>query len=543
MWCWKMEEFIQPVNCLKNGNLFFKLKSFYRVISHALWLIPVLIVFGLLAIVPIIRDNILLFYSVSGSRGLISSLEMIFALLVFCFVRDNIAIPRSLYLAFLLWIVSLLISLALSDHFVFSLVRGVELVCHILFALAILVLIKKYSFFYKVVFVFNIISFLLLFIFLLVVWIYSDANIRANFVNSVPGFRNIRFFCHYIVFFSVFSGSLFFLNSRAWHLISFLLLTMGWMIIFWSGGRGALLSLLASGIIISLLIKSGRIKFLLFLCASCVVGFLSFTTFFSDAKGSLGVHKIVRDYNVVHHKGIQSLNRISSNRIEIWQDTLSYINEKKWFGYGPDGYVFLDPVPGDYPGFHPHNVILQLMIEFGLVGCLCFFFFLGKIIITASMKLRNEKNLFWGQIAGLWLLIAYFILGQVSSTFYYPLPLMFLSLSLAMALYKVDFPNEIMIKFSSKKLLAVCVAGLLIMGLHLSVHYWQFTGLSPHSWQLHVVKYFPSSLGNFKGTLTEWLENGNREAVIEWSRWAQHHVINPKAYYELEQRALVEGQR
>ena len=90
---------------------------------------------------------------------------------------------------------------------------------------------------------------------------------------------------------------------------------------------------------------------------------------------------------------------IDAHRQFIWAFSISKFQEKPLFGYGPDTSNFIDGsqnIIGNYytgtmkfiPS-HPHNFIVELILEVGIVGTIAFLFF----IILMNLKIFKEANL------------------------------------------------------------------------------------------------------------------------------------------------------
>ncbi len=73
-----------------------------------------------------------------------------------------------------------------------------------------------------------------------------------------------------------------------------------------------------------------------------------------------------------------SINELSSNRLAVWKATFNPILENLWFGLGPQGYYFM---PGRVFGVQPHNVILQFLVEWGVIGSVSFIWLLLRLFI------------------------------------------------------------------------------------------------------------------------------------------------------------------
>lgn len=77
-------------------------------------------------------------------------------------------------------------------------------------------------------------------------------------------------------------------------------------------------------------------------------------------------------------------------RLSIWNDAITLILQKPWFGWGVGWFEKIYP---SQP--YPHNFILQIFVEYGIVGFSIFFiFFLLSIYVTFKVVKSNEKKVF-----------------------------------------------------------------------------------------------------------------------------------------------------
>ena len=105
---------------------------------------------------------------------------------------------------------------------------------------------------------------------------------------------------------------------------------------------------------------------------------------------------------------------IDAHRQFIWGFSLSKFHEKPIFGYGPDTSNFIEDgqrvIGSQFTGTmkfipsHPHNFLIELILETGLLGTLSFIMFIivlnYKIFLKANTKERGFliffNGYFWG---------------------------------------------------------------------------------------------------------------------------------------------------
>ena len=79
-----------------------------------------------------------------------------------------------------------------------------------------------------------------------------------------------------------------------------------------------------------------------------------------------------------------SVGELIAGRPEIWRQTVHMITDNPWLGLGPEIFKYELNHPGSF--WHPHNVILQLWVESGIVGLLIFI----SILWLLGSKIKTE---------------------------------------------------------------------------------------------------------------------------------------------------------
>jgi O-antigen ligase len=117
------------------------------------------------------------------------------------------------------------------------------------------------------------------------------------------------------------------------------------------------------------------------------------------------------------------------DRMALWRDAMSGIARKPLLGHGPDGHTTSRccHAPAYTPGtVQPHNVGLQMLMEFGLVGTLT----LGGLVVSWWRKApgwRPRLRAVWQEPearAMVAVLAGFFAFGLVDGVFFFPVPLM-----------------------------------------------------------------------------------------------------------------------
>ena len=495
-------------------------------------LIP--LIFGL----PLIRDSFPILFPVVGSRAFICLGELLFSVVVLVGLADHRKINRFSFLLFLTWMIFTILSTISAEKIVPAIVRQAEWFSHILFSFSLYILLSKIRYFNFFLFALVISGFLLFLSSLCLIWFNMPNPLLVNWVVSVPGFRNIRHFGYYNVVAIIFAAGLLLSYRSLLKIFGIIVMIIGWIFIFWSGSRSAFVSLIVSACVVKIFLYKKSYSFFKWFIIALFLGLILQQAIFPDLNGSLGVKRWIDKFD----GGIinTDINNISSGRMRIWKTTFIHIFEKPLLGFGPDGFIYLQPNPAPEL-VHPHNLLLQLAIEWGVIG-LVLFIIIGIYLIVISLKKINKEssdNMNFARITGLWLLLDYVVFGLIDGTFYHPFSLLFLAIASAMAVQGIavsdDFPFVSILTYN---IIPICIVLLGIVILHFSVLSFQRDKLDPDSWQLKIIKIFPSSLLGFELTLERWLDEGRMEDVIGWSRWAQNYARFPERFAQIEKKAL-----
>jgi len=225
-------------------------------------------------------------------------------------------------------------------------------------------------------------------------------NKNFNYDGVFTGFYNIMFYNHFQVSSMIFS--LFFINNEKLKNISLLTLTFNFLIIFISSARGALLSIIltiALGIYLQILTSNER-KFIL---KSLLI---SITLYFA--------YLFIEPSNFTN-QGL--LRETTSGRFSIWKDVITEIDFKSaLFGNGAGTFY-----SKEHGVSHPHNSILSLIYDWGLVVTFIVVFYFIKLIKESLKYIKSTKKNINFNISFL-SLTALLLLSLVSGTLVMPIP-------------------------------------------------------------------------------------------------------------------------
>lgn len=152
----------------------------------------------------------------------------------------------------------------------------------------------------------------------------------------------------------------------------FLLLAAWWMLVIVSGTRGTALAITGSSILLAIFFWQNSKTWLKFQLAGVLAGGMLFVVLFVWLPVLLGQTPVLEN---------RASNLVAlSGREELWGMAWTQIQAHPWLGIGPMHFASL----GLKYGAHPHNAILQLASEWGVIATVAFILpviFAGKRLV------------------------------------------------------------------------------------------------------------------------------------------------------------------
>lgn len=171
-----------------------------------------------------------------------------------------------------------------------------------------------------------------------------------NWIYDLPGFHNIRSFG---IFAAAIAGLAMGLAVAGRRRAPLLIAGAAFGFIFWSGTRGAVVSIVAAMAFCALPFPAWRrLRLLAMLAASAAIG-LVIALVIGSPKLLFGPSRIAQTY--------------SNGRDELWRTSWELIRDRPLFGYGEGQLWSLAHIPYTY---QPHNLLLQILLAWGLAGLL-----------------------------------------------------------------------------------------------------------------------------------------------------------------------------
>lgn len=211
------------------------------------------------------------------------------------------------------------------------------------------------------------------------------------------------------------------------------------------GNRGSFYSILSSFIffLTILFFKKVYIFKKLFIFLSSLV----FAYFFKEIIISFIDLSVVKtDPEVISFDLFRTDYNSLNDRLAMWSYGIELVKKYPIFGLGSNGF-FIESLNNKYttdsPTFsyytHPHNFIIQFLVEWGFVGSLIVFTLFGKIFFTTLIYIfKNKKKLY------LIPLISFFgpaLQGLIDGNFYHPVSSFFIVLSLSLLMVEIKKNN------------------------------------------------------------------------------------------------------
>lgn len=207
---------------------------------------------------------------------------------------------------------------------------------------------------------------------LLKIWFSLPQPENFNWVNGLYFFNNIRHLTDFIsiCFLSsliLFSTSEKFWTKFFWILCSVIILSC----IFWTGSRAAYIGLFFA-IIYYVVFRKGFFKNIS-LVGSIVLVSMWLSTLFNVNNSSLGLFR-----SVTRSVG-DSVNQVSSGRLNVYHTVFEWFTYHPIWGNGGEAVRQIGIYHGQQKLAQAHNSILQILVEFGIVGLISVILVLYRI--------------------------------------------------------------------------------------------------------------------------------------------------------------------
>lgn len=162
-----------------------------------------------------------------------------------------------------------------------------------------------------------------------------------------------------------------------------------WALLFASGGRGSIVSLIFGSLLCGLLIKRDAMVWLKFFLSSAFIGLGVFFLLYVW----IPTFRHLQPFGVFFDLVKRSIDNPTSSRLPLWSRALELISDNPFFGIGPGHFSYHS---ADLEiAAHPHNWILQFASEWGVPALLALlvvmYFCLASLVKLKSHAIAKDQ--------------------------------------------------------------------------------------------------------------------------------------------------------
>ncbi|PMO62644.1 hypothetical protein BCT06_01295 [Vibrio breoganii] len=315
-----------------------------------------------------------------------------------------------------------------------GMIRSIFIVIHFIFGFAL------FQGYFKDNGINNVLFLLPLSVLIYAIYLFGDYNFNVNTVldnnnNALPLITNRRF-AGYIALLGALIGTYRLFHSDK--IINFnwvsILAISNFSMIIWLGGRGAIISYF---VMISMFIGFDYYFRGNKLTSISVINWISLILLSLILTSPLNVFSWNGGVRFGFGSDLyESAEAFGGPRVEQWYEAFIMFIEQPWLGYGPGSYRFLSEFGLNYGFNHPHNFILQILFEFGVVGLFCIGTYLALLAVKSLFLLQKTKDesldLSIIMIGGL------IVHGLVSGPLFHAQPVMIIVFLISYVFYRVS---------------------------------------------------------------------------------------------------------
>lgn len=195
-------------------------------------------------------------------------------------------------------------------------------------------------------------------------------------------------------------------------------------LMFWSGSRNPVLALSMAGVIGATTVPAMRTWKAAMGWAVSMIGGAAISLVHVPPHPAFGL------YRMFFSVSLEDADAVSSGRLEIWTGALQAFTERPIFGFGEA--QFIKVVPEALSIYHhPHNLVLQFLVQWGAVGALCAM----ALLIWAWWRIAHLARVSADKMLPAFLVLT--ALGAASffdGIFFFVYPGMVVTLTIALAL-------------------------------------------------------------------------------------------------------------
>ncbi|MEO7702063.1 MAG: O-antigen ligase family protein [Opitutus sp.] len=231
-----------------------------------------------------------------------------------------------------------------------------------------------------------------------------------------------------------------------------------------------------------------------------------------------------------------SVNELTSTRADFWRASWIHFQQHPWLGYGADAYRYLTP---KMDGDQPHNWLLQLLLDFGVVGGIAAAALLVRQGLRGIANARDGSDTSALRLAATAAFAACLATGLLDGVFYHAVVLIPAAILGGIAGAPRRRGSSLVPSHSSAPghsftacKSALVAAAVVCLGLHsYLVYHLRFAVVPlPNSTPAQVLRQFPSTTTGIDRWLEAWKKRDDSLALA-WALWAQKHAAGPAPLY------------
>jgi O-antigen ligase len=348
-------------------------------------------------------------------------------------------------------------------------------------------------------------------------------------VNGILGFANVRHFGYYAAVALVAAHwPLLAPASRAGRLGQLILLAVIWGFLAWSGSRGPIFAVFGALAVLTVFRALPEARRIWGVTLTAFVIGASLSVPFTPVDGSFGILRFAQTMQQA-----DSLAQYSAGRAQFWEVALGLVRDHPLLGLGPDQ-LLVGGAAGPFHTFvQPHNLLLQVALEWGIPGGLMFLGLIGAALLAGLGKARTP-GVAGHQVIGLWVAGMLTALALIDGTYYHALPLMMLALGLALALSPARAAPAGLVRRRPPAFTALA-AGCALLTLVSAAAFWALLAAgtpAPGSWRVHLVESYASPMAllgggsHLDGWAGAWAAT-DRPAAYRLLDWSARHSRMP----------------
>ena len=270
-------------------------------------------------------------------------------------IKNNV----KLFTLLLAWVVTGFMSTYFAENIYASIARQTELCIHILFSYALLNILNvlpksKYL-------IYGVLGAFLYSLFYILILRLAVGDIEYNWTTDIPFFKNIRHWGYLQIIALPLSYYLILNKKNSYS--GFIIFTLIWASIFWSGGRGSFIT----ATIISVIVFPWLLtpKHSTYLKTLMCIGIALILALIAEVNHpGLSIQRLF----FIDLENIENLNEYSAGRIDIYIESLKHLfNNNYLLGFGPDSFRYTTP-PLHIMATHPHSLPIQILYDYGIIG-------------------------------------------------------------------------------------------------------------------------------------------------------------------------------